>query len=429
MKKKVYLSFSTDVILDAHLKLINHAKKLGEVTVGILTDQAICEFKQLPNLDLKKRIELFKNIKNIDNIIIQTDLDYSKNLLKLKPDFVIHGDDWKIGIQKKTREKVIKLLKNWSGRLIEFKYDQDPKVSKIKSKFRNYSSPDLRVGKLSRLVQSKDLVRTIETHSALSALVTDKINYIKNNNFFSYDALWSSSLTDSLLRGKPDNQSVDYTARYNMLNDIFESTSKPLIFDGDNGGKLEHIKFLVRSLERLGVSALCIEDKIGEKKNSLFKNQKNTKQDKIINFCKKIEKAKESAFSNEFFVIARIESLILGKGINDAIKRAVEYSKSGADLILIHSNKKNFSEIKNFAKKFSDNKYFKPLVAVPSSYSSTKEDELIKNNIKVVIYANQLMRAAHMAMYKTANKILKSGRASQSEKSISKIKDIISYIN
>jgi phosphoenolpyruvate phosphomutase / 2-hydroxyethylphosphonate cytidylyltransferase len=213
-----------------------------------------------------------------------------------------------------------------------------------------------------------------------------------------------------------------------MLNDIFESTSKPLVFDGDNGGKLEHIKFLVRSLERLGVSALCIEDKIGEKKNSLFKDQKNIKQDKIINFCKKIEKAKESAFSNEFCVIARIESLILGKGINDAIKRAVEYSKSGADLILIHSNKKNFSEIKNFAKKFSDNKYFKPLVAVPSSYSSTKEDELIKNNIKVVIYANQLMRAAHMAMYKTANKILKSGCSSQSEKSISKIKDIISYI-
>ena len=428
MKKKVYLAFSTDIILDAHLKLINKAKNLGEVTVGILTDEAICQYKSLPNYNFKKRFDMFKSLKNIKNLVKQETLDYTKNLENLRPDYVIHGDDWKEGIQKYTRLKVIKTLRKWSGKLIEFKYERDPKISVIKSKFKNYSTPDLRVSKLSRLINSKSIVRTIETHSALSALITDKLEFIQNNQFISFDALWSSSLTDSLLRGKPDNQSVDYTARFNMLNDIFESTSKPLIFDADNGGKIEHIKFLIRSLERLGVSAVAIEDKIGLKKNSLFKNQKNTKQDKIINFCRKIEKAKESTFSKDFLIIARIESLITGKGLSDALKRAEEYSKAGADLILIHSNKKTFNEIKSFSKKFSNSKYFKPIVAVPSSYSYVKESELIKNNIKIVIYANQLMRASHRAMYKTASKILKSNSASTSEHSISKIKDIISYI-
>ena len=428
MKKKVYLSFSTDVILDTHLKLIREANKLGDVYVGILTDKAICKYKPLPNYNFNQRVEVFKSLKNIKNIIPQETLDYTKNLMELKPDYVMHGDDWRTGIQANTRKKVIKLLKKWSGKLIEFAYDEDPKIALIKSKFKNYSSPDLRVNKLSRLIESKNLVRAIETHSALSALIIEKVEYAIKDNFFSFDALWSSSLTDSLLRGKPDNQSVDYSARYNMLNDIFESTSKPLIFDADNGGKLEHVKFLVRSVERLGVSAIAIEDKIGEKKNSLFKNQKNVKQDKIKNFCNKIERAKESAFSDNFFIIARIESLILNKGMKDALKRAEEYSKAGADMILIHSNKKTFDEIKNFSKEFSDSKHFKPLVAVPSSYSSVKESELIENNIKIVIYANQLMRASHKAMFETANKILKSNSASSADKTISKIQDIISYI-
>ncbi len=429
MKKKVYLAFSTDVILNSHIKLINKAKNFGNVIVGILTDKAICEYKSLPNYNFKQRVEMFNSLKNIYKIVPQDTLDYTKNLNTFRPDYVIHGDDWKKGIQKKTRKKVINALKKWSGKLIEVKYDKDPKTAIYKSKFKNYSSPDLRVSKLSRLIESKTIVRTIETHSALSALITDKMQLIKRNKFFSFDALWSSSLTDSLLRGKPDNQSVDYTARFNMLNDIFEATSKPLIFDADNGGKIEHISFLIRSLERMGVSAVAIEDKIGLKKNSLFKNQKNTKQDKIKNFCKKIEKAKETCFSNDFQIIARIESLITGKGQTDALKRAEEYSKAGADLILIHSNKKDFTEIKQFCEKFSQSKYLKPIVAVPSSYSHVKEEELSKNNVKIVIYANQLMRASHKAMFEVGNKILKSSSSESSEGSISKIKDIISYIN
>ena len=432
MKKKnkiVYCGLAADILHEGHINILEKASKLGDLTVGLLTDNAIASYKNLPHLNYKQREIVLRNIKFVKNVIPQNTLDYSENLIKIKPDFVVHGDDWKKGIQKNVRKKVIKVLKKWSGKLIEPKYTKNISSTNIKEKiYKVGTSPDVRRSKLKRLIFAKKIVRILESHSPLSGLIVENTKVFKDNKYQEFDGMWSSSLTDSLLRGKPDNQSVDYSARMAGLNELLDVTTKPVIFDADNGGRLEHLPFLVKSLERMGVSAMIIEDKIGLKKNSLFDNQSEVKQDTIKNFSKKIKIAKRTKVSDDFMVIARIESFILGKNLNDAIKRAEAYVKAGVDAIMIHSKEKNPKEIFSFSNKFIKSKFYKPLIAVPSTYSKTYEKELIKNNIKVVIYANQLLRASYPAMLKITKNILKDQRAFNSEKYLVPIKDIIKLI-
>lgn len=430
-KKKVYVAFAADVLHEGHLKILKKAKSLGQVTVGLLTDEAIASYKTLPFFDFKKRELVIKNLKYVSKVVKQKTLDYSQNLKILKPNYVVHGDDWKVGVQKKTRSNVIKILKKWSGKLIEIPYSQIDDKKEIKNEIlKTGTTPDLRKSKLLRLIKAKKIVRALESHSALSGLIIENLKILdKSKNFLEFDCMWSSSLTDSTLRGKPDNQSVDISTRLNGLNEILEVTTKPVIFDADNGGRLEHIKYIVKSLERVGVSAIAIEDKIGLKKNSLFKDQKGVNQDSIIDFSNKIKAAKNAKISNDFLIIARIESLILGKSVEDALRRANAYSKSGADAILIHSKDKSPEEIFKFTKKWQKSKNFKPIVVVPSTYSKTTERELIKNGVNIVIYANHLLRASYPAMLSTAKKILLNQRSSPVENEITPIKKILNLIN
>ena len=303
-KKIVYVAFSADILHEGHINILKHAAKFGKVIVGLLSDQAFASYRQLPHLNYKQREIVLKNIKFVDSVIVQKTLDYSENLRLIKPDFVVHGDDWKIGLQKTTRKKVINSLKKWSGKLIEIPYTKNISSSQIKDKFLKIgTSPDKRKSKLVRFMDAKKIIRILESHSALTGLIIENLKIIKNNKFFDFDGMWSSSLTDSALRGKPDNQSVDYSTRIAGLNEILEVTTKPIIFDADNGGRLEHLPFMIKSLERNGVSAAIIEDKIGLKKNSLFKNQKGAQQDTIKEFCKKIIKAKETRISDDFLII------------------------------------------------------------------------------------------------------------------------------
>jgi phosphoenolpyruvate phosphomutase len=372
---------------------------------------------------------VLKNLKMVDRVIPQKTLDYIFNLEKIRPDYVVHGDDWRKGVQQKIREKVIKVLKKWGGKLIEPQYMKDISSTLIKKKiFKSGITNEQRKSKLKRLINAKSIVRIIEAHSGLSALIVENLNFYKKNEFLEFDGIWSSSLTDSTLRGKPDNQSVDYSTRISGLNDILETSLKPIIFDADNGGRIEHLSYLVKNLERLGVSGIVIEDKKGLKKNSLFSDQKETRQEKILEFCKKIKKASESKISDDFLVIARIESLILGKSIKDALHRAEKYSAAGADAILIHSKEKVPKEIFQFAKLFKKSKFYKPMIAIPSTYSKTYEKELIKHDFKIVIYANHLLRASYKAMHDTAKKILIHQRAFEVEKNITSINEIISLI-
>lgn len=430
MKKKlVYVGMAADFLHKGHINILKTASSYGDVIVGLLTDQAIASYKKLPYLSYEKRKIVIENLKYVKKVIPQTTLDYVKNLNLIKPDFVVHGNDWKTGIQKKTRQRVITALNKWSGRLIEPNYTKNISSTLIKKELSNImSETDNRVSRLKRLMNSKKIVKVLESHNSLTGLIIEKLNVNKKNKIHEFDAMWSSSLTDSATKGKPDNSSVDFSSRILSLNDMMDVTSKPLIFDADNGGQIEHLPFLVRSLERSGVSAIIMEDKIGLKKNSLFKNQKGTKQDNPKLFAKKISKICQSRLSKDFLAIARIESFILGKDLKDALKRAEIYSKAGADAILIHSKEKKPNEIFSFAKEFIKSKNYKPLVAVPSTYSSVYEKDLIKNGFKIVIYANQLLRAAYPAMQNAAKNILKNSRAYEIDKKIIPISEIINLI-
>ena len=428
-KKKVYVGLSVDILHEGHINILKKASKLGKVTVGLLTDQAITSYKQLPHLNYKQREIIIKNLRFVDKVIPQKTLDYTENLNLIKPNYVVHGDDWKTGIQKITRKKAINILKKWSGRLIEVPYTTNISYSKMKSKIiETGTTPEIRKSKLRRLIDAKSITRILETHTSLSGLIIENLNIQQKNNFYEFDGMWSSSLTDSVSRGKPDNQSVDVSTRLIGLNEILDVTTKPVIFDADNGGRIEHLSYTVKSLERAGVSAMVIEDKIGLKKNSLFDNQKNTKQDNIKSFCNKIKVINKSKISENFMAIARIESFILGKALSDALKSANAYSKAGADAILIHSKEKTPKQIFNLAKKFSKSKYYKPMVAVPSTYSKTTEKQLIDHGFKIVIYANHMLRAAYPAIVNTATKILKNKKSYPAERNLTSIKKILNLI-
>jgi phosphoenolpyruvate phosphomutase len=429
MKKIVYVPLAADILHEGHLNILRIASNYGKVIVGLLTDAAIIQYKNLPFFDYDQRFKIVSNLKFVDKVVPQDSWNYRLILNSIKPDFFVHGDDWKKGVQSKIRLEVIKELKKWNGELIEPKYFKN--VSKITQKKKILYlgiTPDQRKLQLKRLLKVKKIIRVIESHSALSSLIVENININKNGKILQFDGIWSSSLTDSTLRGKPDNQSVDYSQRIHSLNDTIDTSLKPIIFDGDNGGRIEHLGYLVKSLEKIGVSALVLEDKKGLKINSLFQDQSKSSQDSIKEFSKKIKIVVNSRISKDFMMIARIESLILGKPLKDAINRAEQYSKAGADAILIHSKENHPKEIFNFAKIFKKNKFFKPMIAIPSTYSKTYEKELINNGFKVVIYANHLLRASYKAMYDTAEKILINQRAFESEKRITPINKIISLI-
>ncbi|MDA7806358.1 phosphoenolpyruvate mutase [Candidatus Pelagibacter sp.] len=424
----VYVGLSADILHEGHINILKIANSYGDVVVGLLTDEAIASYKNIPYLNFRQRKVVLENLKYVKKVIPQQTLDYVDNLNIVRPNYVVHGDDWKTGVQKKTRGRVLKALKKWSGKLIEPKYTKNISSTIIKNKISEVLSPENRVSRLKRLINSKEIVRILESHNSLTGLIIENISVIKKNKKNEFDGMWSSSLTDSATKGKPDNSSVDFSTRLSSLNNLMEVTSKLLVFDADNGGQLEHLPFLVRSLERLGASAIIMEDKIGLKKNSLFKNQSDTKQDKPELFAKKIKQICKSRKNNDFMVIARIESFIVGKGLKDALKRAEVYSKAGADAILIHSKEKTPAEIFSFAREFKKSKNFIPLVSVPSTYSKVYEKDLIRNGFKLVIYANQLLRAAYPAMQFTARKILENSRAFEIEKKIIPIKEIINLI-
>lgn len=415
--KTVYVPLAVDLLHSAHISILKKAKKYGKVIVGLMTDKAISEYKQLPTLNYNERYEILSGVKFIDRIVEQKNWDYTENIYKYKPDFFIHGDDWKSGIQKKQRKKVLLALKKIKSKLVEVPFSKNISSSEIKKKIllHNFLS-DNRVSRLKRIMNAKKIVRILESHNSLTGLIIENLKITKKNMFKEYDGMWSSSLTDSATKGKPDNSSVDFSSRISSLNDMMEVTTKLLIFDADNGGQLEHIPFLVRSLERTAASAIIIEDKVGLKKNSLFKNQSGAKQDNPKHFAKKIKAICMSRKNTDFMVIARIESFILGKSLKDALNRAEIYSKAGADAILIHSKEKTSKQIFSFADQFRKSKNFIPLVSVPSTYSKTFEKDLVKNGFKIVIYANQLLRAAYPSMLNTARDILINDRSFEAEK-------------
>lgn len=422
---------SADLVHPGHLNIIKEGTKLGNVVIGLLTDSAISSYKRLPYMTYEQRKIVIENIKGVSKAIPQKTLDYRPNLKKLKPDFVIHGDDWRIGVQRKTRSQVINTLKKWGGKLIEIKYTSGISSTALKNVLKEVGiTSDVRRSQFRRLLQTKSFIRGIEVHNGLTGLIAENVFVKKNNKERIFDFMWLSSLTDSTAKGKPDIELVDSTSRMNTLHDILDVTTKPIVYDGDSGGHIERFPYLVKTLERLGVSAIIIEDKKGLKENSLLKNSKQ-KQETIKNFSDKIVAGRKAKVTDDFFIIARIESLILGKGLDDAIKRAKTYISKGVDGIMIHSKEKSSKEILEFCKEYRKFKYTVPLIVVPSTYNSITEQKLENAGVNVVIYANHLLRSAYPAMVKTAKLILSNSRSAEASKkycmSISEILTLIGH--
>lgn len=429
MSKTVYVGMSADIIHPGHLNIIKEASKLGRVVVGVLTDEAIASYKRLPYLNYEQRSLVVKNLKGVDEVIPQTTLDYRPNLKKLKPDYVVHGDDWKEGVQKETRQKVIETVSEWGGKVIDIPYTQGISSSQLNAKLKEIgTTPEVRLKRLKRLIAAKPIVRICESHSGLTGLIIENTSVSVNGQKKEFDGMWSSSLTDSTNKGKPDIEAVDLTTRLHDLNDALEVTTKPVIFDGDTGGKTEHFVFTVRTLERLGVSAVIIEDKVGLKKNSLFGTDAVQIQDSIEGFCAKIHAGKQAQITPDFMIIARIESFIAGKGLDDAMERALAYIEAGADGIMIHSKDKSGEDIKAFCQALRKIHTNVPIVVVPTTYNHITEDELASWGVNVVIYANHMLRSAYPAMVNTAKSILANGRSYEANDFCMPVKEILELI-
>jgi len=429
MAKKVYVGMSADMIHPGHLNVIKEASKLGDVIIGLLTDKAIASYKRLPTLKYEQRKIIIESIKGVSKVVAQNELDYAVNLRKIKPDFVVHGDDWQKGVQAQTRQRVIDTLKEWGGKLHEVAYTKGISSSQLNQIHREIgTTPEVRMDRLRRLIESKPIVKVLEAHSGLTGLIVENVNIEHNGIRKEFDAMWLSSLTDSTIKGKPDIEAVDVTSRLHSLNDILEVTTKPIIYDGDTGGIPEHFVYTVRTLERLGVSAIIIEDKMGLKKNSLFGTDVVQQQDSVENFCQKINMGKQAQVTKDFMIIARIESLILKHGTDDAIKRAKAYIEAGADGIMIHSKEKDGDEIFEFCKLYCQFEKRVPLVAVPTSYCHIYEKQLMDAGVNIVIYANHLLRSAYPAMVEVAKSILMHERSYEANDKCMSIKDVLNLI-
>ena len=427
--KNVYVGMSADLVHPGHMNILRKASELGSVTVGLLTDEAIASYKRLPYMTYEQRKSVIENIKGVKRVIPQTTLDYRPNLENLKPDIVVHGDDWKEGVQKQTRQNVIDTLSKWGGELVEVGYTDGISSSQLNKSLKEIgTTPSIRLERLRRLIDAKPFVRIMEVHNALSSLIVENTKVTKDGTNIEYDGMWSSSLTDSTSKGKPDIEAVDLTARLTTINEIFEVTTKPMIFDADTGGKPEHFEFTVRSLERTGVSAVIIEDKTGLKKNSLFGNDVKQTQDTIENFCHKIKTGKKAQVTDDFMIIARIESLILEQGMDDATTRAFAYIEAGADGVIIHSRNKSPNEVVEFCNIFRKKHADIPIIVVPTSYNQITADELSKAGVNVVIYANHMLRAAYPGMVEIAKSILDNNRSHEAEEKLLSIKKILELI-
>lgn len=427
---KVYTCFCTDVIHDGHLNIINEAKKLGSVTVGALSDEALIRYNRFPTVPLEKRIKLYEGLDGVDEVVVQKDMMYDQIIDELKPDYVVHGDNWKEGPESAIRESVIRSLDKTGGELVEISYTCNDDVKKIDMRLKEkLAMPEYRRKRLHQLIDICPIVKTIEAHSGLTGLIAEKTIVENNGKLDQFDAMWVSSLCDSTAKGKPDIELVEMTSRLRTIDDIMEVTTKPIILDGDTGGLTEHFVYNVRTLERMGVSAVIIEDKTGLKKNSLFGTEVVQTQDTIENFCEKISAGKNAQLTSDFMIIARIESLILEQGMDDALERAHAYVKAGADGIMIHSRKKDPSEILEFCDKFREEDSKTPIVVVPTSFNSITEEELAKHGVNIVIYANQLTRSAFPAMQSTAEEILKNHRAMEVDDKLMPFKEIITLID
>ena len=418
-----------DLLHQGHLNIIRVARELGEITIGLMTDEAMASYKRLPYLSYEQRKTIVENIKGVSEVIPQTTLDYVANVRRLRPRYFVHGDDWRTGVQREARQRVIEALKEWGGEVVEPAYTPGISSTRLNAALREVGfTPDVRRQRLRRLLAAKPLVTALEAHSGLTGLIVENAQVEADGQTREFDAMWVGSLTDSTAKGKPDIEYVDLTSRMATVQEILAVTNKPLILDGDSGGLVEHFVLAVRTLERIGVSAIVVEDTMGPKGNSLAGAVAAQHQEDADAFAYKIERGKKAQIADDFMIVARIESLIAGKDVRDAIERARAYIGSGADGILIHNREPTPCEILSFCDAYAKLPSRVPLVVMPATFSQVPEQQLVNAGVQMVLYANHLLRSAYPAMRKTAESILRHQRAYEAEEHCTSIEQILHLI-
>ena len=271
------------------------------------------------------------------------------------------------------------------------------------------------------MLTSEILRKNLETKSILKvggAFDAMSAKLVELNGF---DAIWAGSFAISATHALPDASILTMTEFLSVAVNMVESCKIPVIADCDTGfGGPSNVSHMIKKYENSGIAGVSIEDKIFPKQNSLLENGKNELASEK-DFVAKIIAARESKQNQEFMVIARTEALIAGLGVDEALKRANAYEKAGADAILIHSKKTDPSEVFEFSDLWNGNI---PLVVVPTSYPSVSLDELITHKIKMVIYANQSLRAAHVAISKVLKQIIGNQRLTDINEEMSSMEQI-----
>ncbi len=265
---------------------------------------------------------------------------------------------------------------------------------------------------LRKSFENNEIVKVGGAFDAMSAKLVENAGF---------DAVWAGSFAISATHALPDASILTMTEFLDATSRMVEACNIPIIADCDTGyGGPSNVSHLVKKYENAGVAAICIEDKIFPKENSLLEDGKNDLLPEK-EFVAKILAAKEAKQNDAFMIIARIEALISGAGINEALKRATAYEKAGADAILIHSKQKTPKEVFEFVNEWDGNV---PIVVVPTTYNSVKISELIDHKIRMIIFANQTLRTAHLAMSKLLKEMLSSESISDVFQEMSNMEDI-----
>ena len=417
-EKTVYVGITGDIIHPGIINIIQKGAKYGRLIVGLLSNEAIATHKRIPYLTYEQRKAVIENIKGVSEVVPQEEWSYVPNLLKLKPDYIIHGDDWKTNYLKGIREEVFEVMKKIGGEVIEIPYTKGINSSQLfESTTNNGITAVQRLQSLRQLMNYKPIIRIMEANSGLSGLIIENLKVEKEDGIQRFDGIFIN-LLDSNPLGISEQESSTFTSKLNTVTDILECTTKPIIYGGYTSDNYENVTFTIEKLELMGISAIIIEDK--------FKNkQELCNEDE---FCLKIKEGKKAQTNPDFMIIAGIKELILGKNIDDALKKALTSIKAGADGILISSNQKNGDDIKEFCLKLRKENKNIPIVLIPTAYDQFTEKEFAEWGANIIIYVDYLKKATYPAMKKCAETILKSERSLEVNEMCMPIKEILNLI-
>ncbi len=408
--KTVYVGMSADLVHPGHINLLREAASLGRVTVGLLTDRAISSYKRMPFLTFEQRRAVIEHIAFVTAVVPQDTLDYTDNLRLLRPDFVVHGDDWRNGVQAQTRRRVLDVLREWGGTLVEPPYTEGISSTALRMAAMDIGfAPGVRQRRLRRMLDCKPLVRVMQAHDGLSAHIVDRLEETTQGAPREYDAIWVDSLAGAPIRGKPDPLPFDLSSRLVTLHEILDATTKPLICNAGGAGHAAGVTAAVRTLERIGVSAIVIDTEVTDRRAVPAMAASAPPQDDMAAFIREIAAARDARVTPDFMIIARINDRTRDCGADRMMARAAAGVDAGADAVMCDSDPVNPDGIFDLCRRYRRLMNGHPLLVGLSGTEGLQEHDLASAGASMVVYTDTLLRAAREAMISAASQVLSCG--------------------